>query len=415
MIDPVIVNFAAALGIGLLIGAERERRKGARSAAGIRTFTLAALAGAAAQSIGDALLLAVAVAGAALLCAVAYHRRAGEREDGGEDGNYGLTSEIALVLTVLLGGLCMLQPALAAGIGVTAAVLLAARTPMHAFVRQALTEDEVRDALLFAGATLVILPLLPDRAMGPFEAFNPAKIWIVVILVMAIGGVGHIAIRLLGARYGLPLAGLAGGFVSSTATIGAMGNRAKNAETRSAPMAGAVAGAALSTVATVIQMALVLSATSLPVLRQLALPLACAGVAAVAYGAAFTILALRQARETDEEPGRAFRLSGALIFAAMLAIILFAAAALQHYFGAAGVLAAAALAGFADTHAAAISVASLPIEVEAAAMPILAAFTTNSVSKAVFAWVGGGRAYALRVIPGLVLVAVAAWAGLLLA
>lgn len=414
MIDPVIVNFAAALGIGLLIGAERERRKSARSAAGIRTFTLASLAGAAAQSIGDAVLLAVAVAGTALLCAVAYYRQAGEAEDGRENGNFGLTSEIALVLTVLLGGLCMLQPALAAGIGVTAAVLLAARMPIHAFVRQVLTEDEVRDALLFAGATLVILPLLPDRAMGPFGAFNPAKIWTVVILVMAIGGIGHIAVRALGVRYGLPLAGFAGGFISSTATIGAMGHRTKSAAARNAPIAGAVAGAVLSTVATVIQLALVLAFTSLPVLQQLILPLILAGLMAVAYGAAFTISALRHEQDSDEKPGRAFRLTGALIFAGIVAIALFASAALQHYFGAAGVLTAAALAGFADTHAAAISVAALPIDAQAAAMPILAAFTTNSVSKAVFAWIGGGMTFALRVIPGLLLVVVAAWAGLLL-
>lgn len=405
--DPQIVKFAAALGIGLLIGAERERRKGARSAAGIRTFTLAALAGAAAQSIGDALLLTVAVAGTALLCVVAYQRQASAAEATDSDDNFGLTSEIALVLTVLLGGLCMLNPVLAAGIGVTAAILLAARTPLHAFVRQTLTADELRDALIFAGATLVILPLLPDRAMGPFEAFNPAKVWIVVILVMAIGGIGHIAVRALGSRYGLPLAGFAGGFISSTATIGAMGQRARDEQARSA----AVAGAVLSTVATVMQMALVLAATSLPVLLQMALPLALAGATAIAYGAIFTFDALRRAREEEREPGRAFSLKGALVFASLLAAILFAAAALQHYFGEAGVLAAAAAAGFADTHAAAISVASLQMEPQAAAMPIIVGFTTNSVSKAVFAWIGGGMAYALRVIPGLVLVAGAAWAG----
>lgn len=417
MIDPVIIQFAAALGIGLLIGAERERRKNVRSAAGIRTFTLTALAGATAQTVGGSMLLAVAVAGTALFCAVTYHRQvtAAEHTDDGNEDYPGLTSEIALVLTVLLGGLCMLQPGLAAGIGVTAAALLAARTPMHVFVRQVLTADELRDALLFAGATLVILPLLPDRAMGPFEAFNPAKIWIVVILVMGVGGLGHIAVRALGARYGLPLAGFAGGFVSSTATIGAMGQRAgKSDDSRSATVAGAVAGAVLSTVATVLQMALVLAATSLPVLRHLALPLGFAGLAALAYGAAFTVSALRQARDGDDRPGRAFRLSGALIFAGMLAVILFASAALQQSFGAAGVLAAATLAGFADTHAAAISVASLQMDAGAAAIPILAAFTTNSVSKAVFAWVGGGATFALRVIPGLVLVTAAAWAGLLL-
>jgi uncharacterized membrane protein (DUF4010 family) len=304
----------------------------------------------------------------------------------------------------------MLQPVLAAGIGVTAAILLAARTPMHIFVRQVLTATEVRDALIFAGATLVILPLLPDRAMGPFAAFNPAKIWIVVILVMAIGGIGHIAVRALGARYGLPLAGFAGGFISSTATIGAMGQRARNTQARNA----AVAGAVLSTVATVAQMTLVLAATSLPVLRHLALPLALAGAAAIAYGAIFTVYALRQTNEEEKEPGRAFSLTGALVFAAVLATVLFAAAALQHYFGEAGVLVVAALAGFADTHAAAISVASLQMEPHTAAAPVLVAFTTNTVSKMVFAWTGGGSDYALRVIPGLIAVAAAAWAGLLL-
>lgn len=411
MIDPVIIHFVTALGIGLLIGAERERRKGARSVAGIRTFTLAALAGATAKSVGSDLLLAVTVAAAALYCAVAYFRQANAAADDAEgDSTYGLTSEIALLLTVLLGGLCLDYPGLAAGVGVTVAALLAARTPMHVFVRDVLTADELRDALIFAASTLVVLPLLPDRAMGPFAAFNPAKIWIVVILVMAIGAIGYIAIRLFGAKYGLVLAGFAGGFISSTATIGAMGQRARKAERdRSA----AVAGAVLSTVATVVQMALVLAATSLPVLRQLAIPLALAGITALAYGAIFTIAALREAHESGKPPGRAFRLTGALLFAGILTAILFAAAALQQLYGEAGVLAAAVLAGFADTHAPAISVASLQIAPEAAAIPILAALSTNSVSKAVFAWIGGGPAFALRVIPGLAIVAAAAWAGLL--
>lgn len=411
MIDPVIIHFVTALGIGLLIGAERERRKGARSPAGIRTFTLAALAGATSKSIGGDLLLAVTVAAVALYCAVAYLRQisapAAETEG---DSNYGLTSEIALLLTVLLGGLCLEHPGLAAGVGVGVAALLAARTPMHVFVRDVLTADELRDALIFAASTLVVLPLLPDRAMGPFAAFNPQKIWIVVILVMAIGAIGHIAIRSVGTRYGLPLAGFAGGFISSTATIGAMGQRARRSE---ASRSAAVAGAVLSTVATVVQMALVLAATSLPVLRQLAIPLALAGITALVYGAIFTIAAVRDRRAGAEKPGRAFRLTGALLFAGLLAVVLFAAAALQQLYGEAGVLVAALLAGFADTHAPAISVASLQIAPDAAAIAILAALSSNSVSKAVFAWIGGGPAFALRVIPGLAIVAAAAWAGLL--
>src|SRR6185436_338071 len=256
MPDPLslLPNFVTALGIGLLIGAERERRKGggpSRAPAGIRTFTAASLAGAISVIVGGAVMLAVSVAGVAVLTAVAYFR---SRSD-----DPGLTTEVALILTALLGGLAMQRPALAAGVGVGLAVLLAARTPLHHFVRTVLTETEVRDALIFAGATLVVLPLLPNQAMGPYGALNPRSIWIVVILVMAISAAGYILVRILGARFGLPIAGLASGFISSTATIGAMGARVRKSPD---VISAAVAGATLSTVATIVQLGLVLAATS---------------------------------------------------------------------------------------------------------------------------------------------------------
>ena len=84
------------------------------------------------------------------------------------DRDPGLTAEIALVLTTLLGGLATQQHALAAGLAVTVALLLASRSWLHRFVRRILTEDELEDALIFGGATLVVLPILPDRPMGPF-------------------------------------------------------------------------------------------------------------------------------------------------------------------------------------------------------------------------------------------------------
>jgi uncharacterized membrane protein (DUF4010 family) len=204
IIEPLIVNLAVALGVGLLIGAERERRKGegpSRSPAGIRTFTVASLAGAISFIVGGELLLAIATAGVIILTAVAYWR--------GREDDPGLTTEIVLIVTVLLGGLSMQKPALAAGLAVTVAVLLALRTPLHRLVGTVLTEDELKDALIFAGATLVILPLVPDRPMGPYGALNPHSIWILVILVMAISAAGYVAVRVLGARYGLPIAGLA--------------------------------------------------------------------------------------------------------------------------------------------------------------------------------------------------------------
>lgn len=406
----LLVNLVTALGIGLLIGAERERRKGggpSRAPAGIRTFTVASLAGAISVMVGGAVILAVTVAGVAALTAVAYFRSRGD--------DPGLTTEIALILTALLGGLAMWQPAVAAGVAVGLAALLAVRTPLHRFVRSVLSESEVRDALIFAGATLVVLPLLPNQAMGPYGALNPRSIWIVVILVMAIGAAGHILIRALGARFGLPAAGLASGFISSTATIGAMGARVRKSPD---VISAAVAGAALSTVATVFQMGLVLAATSTTTLRTLAMPLIFAGIAAIAYGAAFTVRALREQDVPEPQPGKAFSLPAALIFAMTLSAILVASAALREWFGGTGVIVAAALAGFADTHSAAIAIASLvasgKMSAVDAAFPILAGLSTNTISKIIFAWSGGGRSFALRLVPGLILVAGAAWAGTLL-
>lgn len=409
-LPPLLLNLTVALGIGLLIGAERERRKGqgpARAAAGIRTFSIVSLAGATSVMVGGALMLAVTLAGVAVLTAIAYFRS--------RDEDPGLTTEIALVLTALLGGLAMQQPAWAAGIAVALAALLAARSPLHHFVRSVLTEAEVRDALIFAGATLVVLPLLPNQPMGPYDALNPRSIWIVVILVMAISAAGYILIRLLGARFGLPIAGFAAGFISSTATIGAMGTRVQKSP---GILTAAVAGAALSTVATIVLMAALLGATSLATLRALSVPLICAGIAATAYGGFFTIRTLREKDMPDPQPGQAFSLPVALVFALTLSAVLIASAALRDWFGETGTIVAAAAAGFVDTHSAAIAVASLvasgKMSAADAVFPVLAAFTTNTVSKIVFALSSGSRPFALRLIPGLILVAAAAWAGALL-
>lgn len=397
--------------MGLLIGAERERRKQARastSAAGIRTFSVTTLAGAVSLAVGGATLLTTTTAAVAVLAALSYWRARAEPDAG-------LTTEIALVLSVLVGGLAIPAPSIAACVGVVVAILLAARTPLHHFVSQVLTTDEVRDALILAGASLVVLPLLPDRAMGPFQALNPHSIWIVVILVLGIGAAGHIAVRAFGARWGLPLAGLASGFISSTATIGAMAGRAAATP---ATLPAAVAGAVLSTVATIVQMAAVIAVTSLPTLRVMVAPLLCAGLVAAAYGAAFTLLALRRPAHDDPDPGQAFSLSTALTFAATLATILVASSALSARFGEVGAIAGAALAGLVDTHSAAISIATLvasgrmtPAE---AVLPILAGLTTNTLTKLIFAFSGGRRDFAWRVAPGLLLVAAAAWLGALI-
>ena len=405
----ILLNLVEALGIGLLIGAERERRRAhdtGRAPAGIRTFAISSLVGAVSVLAGGELLLVTAMVGVFALAGLAYWRS--------KDEEVGLTTEIALVMTVLLGGLSIRRPELAAGVGVVVAILLAARAPLHTFVRSVMSEDELRDGLLLAAAALVVLPVIPDRPMGPYATLNPYTIWIVVILVMAIGAAGHIAIRLFGAQYGLPLTGLASGFISSTATIRDMADRAMKAPNL---LLAAVAGASLSSIATIVQMTLVLAATSTATLRTLMAPLITAGAAAILYGAIWTALALRKRPEgqPEDQQQRAFSVSTALVFSLALALILVAAAALQDWLGNTGIILAAALAGLVNTHAAAISVALLvasgKITAVDAVLPILVGISTNSMVRMVLAHIAGGRDFAVRVIPGLILVVLAAWAG----
>jgi len=403
-------RLAVALGIGLLLGVERERRKqagGGASFAGIRTFALVALMGGISMALRSEAVLAVALAFVAAAVLIAY--ALGDRKDTG------LTTEVALLVAFLLGALAIREPQLAGGLAVAVAILLAAREQLHRFVNQALTEQEVHDGLLFAGAALVILPLVPDEPLGPYDAFNPFTIWRLVVIVMAIGAAGYIAVRMLGPRLGLPLAGFASGFVSSSATIAAMGSRAKREPQL---MRAAVAGGVFSTVATVAQAVIIVGATNRETLREIAPAMAAAGVVAIAYGALFGLKAFR---DLGDEPhaakGRAFEPKTAVIFAATVTTVLFASAALNDWLGSSGVTISAAAAGFADAHAPMIGVASLvaagKLPAADGAIAIMAALTTNSATKCVLAYTTGGKVYARDLIPGIIAVIIGAWAGLL--
>jgi uncharacterized membrane protein (DUF4010 family) len=399
------LNFAVALALGLLIGIERERRKGegpTRGAAGLRTFGLAGLLGALAIHVGGPWALLLVLAGVGLLVALAYLR------DRGDDP--GLTTEIALLATPLIGALAMSDIVSAGLVGVTTAVVLVAKDPVHRFVKGSLTDAEVNDALVFAIATVVVWPQLPDRPIGPYGVLNPHALWLFVILVLAIGACGHVLTRAIGARFGLPLAGFASGFVSSTATIGSMGGLAAR---NPANLLAAVAGATLSTVATFAQLTLLLAVASGPTLAAMALPLFAGGVVALGYGIAFTVRAVKAGDSGVPTTRRAFSVQTALILAATLALMTVAAAWLRATFGETGVVLGAALGGLIDTHAAALSVASLTASDQMApsdaVLPVLAAMTTNACAKAVMAVGTGEKAFVSRVLPGLALSLAAAW------
>ena len=398
-------NFAVAVALGLLIGIERERSKGdgpGRRPAGLRTFTLASLLGATAIYVGGPLLLGIALAAVATLAALSYFQS--------RDSDPGLTTEIGLVVTPILGATAMSDAMLASGLAAAVAVIFAAKAPLHRFVKGVLTDAEVADGLLFAIATLVIWPQLPDRYMGPLLALNPHTLWLLVILILAIGAFGHMATRALGARFGLPLSGLASGFISSTATIGAMAGRAAK---EPAAMAACVAGATLSTVATFVQMALLLFVINLPTLVVIAPALAAGGVVAALYGLAFTIAALRSTKQVSTTPGRAFSLRTALALLTTMVVVLVATAALREWLGEVGLVVGTAVAGLVDTHTAAISVGSLvasgTLLSQDAVVPILAAMTANAFVKSAVAVSAGSKEFAWRIVPGVAASIAAAW------
>jgi uncharacterized membrane protein (DUF4010 family) len=306
----------------------------------------------------------------------------------------------------------MTAPILAAALAVSAAILLSAKEPIHGFVLGVLTKEELNDFLILAGATLIILPLIPNASIGPFDAINPRNLWIIVILVMAIGALGHLALRLIGARIGLPLVGMASGFISSIATISAMGYRSRETPSLSG---SAVAGAVLSSFSTILQMTLILAAISQAALYALAIPLIFGGVAILVCGGILTLNAMNQPVSDLGKVTQSFSVKTAFYMAGLIALVLVVSAGLNQWFGQAGLVMGSALVGLVDAHSPVVSIASLvannQIILNNAALPILAAFSFNVLSKAIVAFASGGKTFALQVVPSLVIQVIAVWLG----
>jgi uncharacterized membrane protein (DUF4010 family) len=276
-------------------------------------------------------------------------------------------------------------------------------------VTELVTRQEALDALIFAVCALVILPELPNHAIDPFGVLNPFVLWRLVVLVMGVTGIGYVAQRFVGARYGLALSGFASGFVSSNATIYAMGRRARE---QPELLDAAAAGAAASSIATFVEAAILVGAASPSLLAHLAPPFVAGGAVAAAYAA---LLVWRAARAPVDAPpsGRAFRFRVALAFTAFVATVMFVTKAVQAKLGVAGALAASALAGVVDAHAASAAAAALQaggaIDLSAAAILVLVALSTNTAAKAIVAFSAGGRAFGVRVVVGLAAMMAAAW------
>jgi uncharacterized membrane protein (DUF4010 family) len=204
---------ALATAIGLLMGLERERRPAAL--AGVRTFGLTGLLGAIAALLTEQLATpALLIAGFALvaLMIIAANFRQPEPNDPGT------TSVIALLVCYTLGAMVWLghgRLAVMAAVGST--MLLYFKSELRG-VASRLTPQDWRSILQFSVLSLIVLPILPNRGFGPYEAINPHQVWLMIVLISGVSLAGYMALRLVGARYGAPLLGLLGGLVSSTAT-----------------------------------------------------------------------------------------------------------------------------------------------------------------------------------------------------
>jgi uncharacterized membrane protein (DUF4010 family) len=282
---------AVALAIGFVIGSQRARVGGPM---GVRIFALAGLAGAGAALVHP-VVLGFAVAGTAVITVAGQQRSAaavatdrpgaGPSGESGDDRARRVEDTVALVLTVLLGGLAVTLPAVAVAAGVATALILTPRHRLPRGLRVRLHDLELANALKFLVVAFLALPLLPHAHLGPHGVLDPRRMWTFVVAVIVVGWLGYVIVRLAGDGVGLAATGLAGGFVSSAATTGAMA-RASRDPRRFRP---AMAGALLASVASLVQLVVVTAVADTRV-ASLLVPAAALGAAVLIAEAAWLLV-----------------------------------------------------------------------------------------------------------------------------
>lgn len=410
-LEPILI----AVAIGAMIGAERERSHPEQPGhvGGVRTFTTMALVGALAALVSPTVVAVGLGAVAAVVVAGSWPTI---RTDPG------ITTMLAGLATYLLGASTGTRPRLAVAVAVLLVVLLMSKERVHRVLRRQVTDTEMTDAVKLAVVAFVVLPVLPDRGMGPYQVLNPFRIWLLVVAIVGIGCLGYLGVKLLGARRGLLVSGAAGGFVSASATTSAMGRAARDSPDRARP---ALAGALAASISTMVQLLLVVGVVSTRVLAALWLP---ALAAAIALALAIALILRGDRRrpadnvtspegETgdrpDTEPGseaRAFALKPALILAAIITSTVLVSRWASGQLGQGGAVAIAAIAGLADGHAGAVSAAALAsrgeLDVTTAVWAAGASIGTNTAVKLGLALTSGGAqfgwSFALRMAPAAV-------------
>ncbi len=419
--EEIFLGFLVSLAAGSLIGLEREQSRALGKKprlGGVRTFPLLALSGALSALLAHTMgmwpiLGALLVVGTFL--AVGHYR------ETGRDIGPGVTTEVAALITFLLGVLALV-PGLPLATGqryllivASAAVvmaLLSFKAPLHRAVEK-LSEDDLYATAKFVILTLVVLPLLPNRAFGPLHVLNPFHIGLMIVLIATISFLGYIAARVLGEKKSLAVTGLVGGLVSSTAVTLSVSNRVRKSPSTVTLAAVAILTASSTMFARILVIIGIVDAELLSVLLW---PIGT--MAIVGYGIALALYHRSSHELSSAEPvphRNPFELMSALKFGLFYTIIIFVAKAAQTFLGDHGLYFTSMLAGTTDVDAISLSVAQFHREglpVATASIAITLAAITNTAVKAGLAFWLGGRALSIPV--GMGLGAVMAIGGLVL-
>ena len=394
MVDLIILEKVfTSLAIGLIIGFEREIAQDKVDRvkfAGLRTFALTGLIGGlSAYMTGRVSLIPLmALFSLTVLIAIAYYRSTGI------DRKLGVTTEISLILTFFLGWLAFYDASTAVILAIIITSMLAFKKQLHDFTHR-VPKDEFYDSLKFALIALVILPLLPNRTIGPLDVFNPYEVWMVVVFISGIGFAGYFMVKWFGARSGMALTGIVGGMASSTAVTTTMASRTR--ESGGLEMSAMVA----STLANVIMLlrVMLLAGVLYPaILYFIYIPMGVMFVTGILVASYFYI------KERAVPQGETIRLKSpfsimpAITFAALITIILFVSKLASVYLGSYGLYATAVFAGLADVDAITVSVSQLaskgitdPI---VAVTAIMIAVFVNLAIRIIYAYYFGTKKFA---------------------
>ncbi|MDP1735751.1 MAG: MgtC/SapB family protein [Sulfuritalea sp.] len=403
--------FATSIGIGLLIGLERERQSDLK--AGLRTFALVGLLGCV-----SALLAQITDSGwilAAGLIAISAMMIAAHVSDPLDTGDPGTTSVVALMVCYALGAMVWFgYTSTAVMLAIATTILLYFKAQLHG-ISKSLTHVDLLSILQFGVLALVILPILPDRDFGPYQALNPHNIWWMVVLISGVSLAGYAALRLAGTHHGAVLIGLFGGFASSTATTMIFARHARaNADLGRTAMVVIL----LANIVVMVRLGVV----SFAVAPEIAGPLFSVLGGGIVLGIAATLWGWRQLEGGDALPmpnvTNPTEIRTAVTFGALYALILMLSAWLQDVAGNRGLYLLALASGLTDVDA--ITLSSLrmfSMEKLSAAQTITAiilATLSNLAFKTGLVVVIGGPALARLALPGLAAIAAGLVGGLVL-